>query len=136
MANSLTLSEAVIGLPLDNAELANLLTSLDPNAIWEDDDGQTDWVSHTLGVDVQGDTDSNEVSSVFYFNEGIEEHHMCSIDLPFGIDMTWVRSQVVAHLGEPNFAGPTHDSWHHPGFRYIVEYGKTDHILKASLTRA
>lgn len=131
-----TLSERSLGMALDDPELERTLQSLDARAAWEPDDDQADWVSHAAGVDVQGSAEYNRVTTVFFFNEGIERHEAYAGPLPRGIELSWDRARVLADLGAPSISGPKHDCWDAEDHRVIVQYDDSGRITKVSLTRA
>src|SRR5690606_9687006 len=113
------LSELTLGVALDDAALDQMLTALDPDAAWEDDEGQADWVSEPQGVDVQADTDENRIATVFFYNQGIDGHSRYQYPLPHGVMFDWDRAQVTAHLGATEKTGPKHDCWYFDRHRLV-----------------
>ena len=130
-----TLTERSLGLALDDADLAKLLHALDSTAAWEHDEGMADWVSHQAGVDVQGNSEHNRVMTVFFFNEGIEDHEAYAGPLPRGIELGWDRTRVLAELGAPSISGAKHDCWNAEDHRLVVQYEPSGRITKVTITR-
>lgn len=133
--SSTGLSEHTLGLALNDPELARSLAQLDAAAGWEEDEGMADWVSHPAGVDVQGNSEHNRVTTVFFFNEGIEDHEQYAGALPRGIEFSWDRARILGHLGAPGLTGPKHDCWVAEDHRLVVQYDAQGRITKVTVTR-
>jgi hypothetical protein len=128
------LSEHTLGQPLDDPQLARTLAALDPSIAWKEDEGLSHWVSLPAGVDLQGNSEHNRVTTVFFFNEGIEDHEQYAGPLPRGLEFTWDRARIAKHLGAPGLSGPEHECWVADDHRLVVEYDDDGVIASVTVT--
>lgn len=134
MSAGVDLSKA-LGTKLDDTDLKDALNTIDPKPKWTRDEGLLHWVSRSAGLDLQGNIERNELMTIFFFNEGVSKHAVCSVPLPEGLSIHWSRDAVIQHLGPSDKSGPKHDCWNRAGHRLIAQYDPTGQITKVTITK-
>lgn len=128
------LPQDLLGVPYHGALVGEFMAQQgvrDPEL--EDLDGEFFVDAPTAGVCVNANSEGELVHTVTLYARGGEEgYDAYTGPLPHGLDLAAVRADVLSAFPRPpDLTSPIHDSWDHPEYRLVVQYGRDHRSIRA-----